>query len=760
MRDVVRHPSALLIALAALVALAAGVTGLGRPVENWLTGLRDAVVTRNATGQVIIVEMDAASVAALKRWPWPRRNYADAISTLDRAGARTIAFDVDFSAASNPDDDGLLAEAILGARSTVVLPTFRQRAKSGDRRQLDSLPLARLRENATLAAVAVAPDSDGMVRRMFLGTMTAGTPRPSLSAFIGRRSGAADAQFPIDYSIRPASIPRLSFIDVARGRIDPAQIAGRDILIGATAIEMGDRYAVPLYGVLPGVVIQALAAETLIRGVPTQLGWLPGLILALVMCFWLTRCRTLAELQLASAVAVLVLFSTAAVLDALTGAVADHLPGMAAVGIVALGTGMRMIRAQRAHRQSHDSATGMPNRVALIDAEASPDGSTLVVASIQGFDRLATVLGPDGAVALVTRIAERITFASDRATVYRIEDRSLAWTMCAAGADATARLDAVMAMMLNPVEVGGRNVDVTLACGLASGEDTADLLNRASLAASEAAAAHVPWRIASADREELAWQVSLMGELSAAILERQIEVVYQPKLDIAAGTISSLEALVRWRHPVRGYLRPDLFIPMAEENDRILGLTLCVLETVLRDLREWMAEGRMVKAAVNISATLVTSQAFAEEVKTLLAKSRVPTSQLIFEITESATIANPKEAVEALTEFRDMGIAISMDDYGTGQSTLSYLRDLPLAELKIDRSFVQHAHINPNDAVLVRSTVDLAHKLGLKVVAEGVEDEGCLDFLRSIGCDMAQGYLIAKPAPRAIALEINAKLAA
>ncbi|WP_182466863.1 putative bifunctional diguanylate cyclase/phosphodiesterase [Sphingomonas gilva] len=760
MRGVARHPSALIFMLAALAAIAVGIAGLGRPLENWLSEQRDAVATRDATGQIVVVEMDAASIAALKRWPWPRRNYAHIVDALDRAGARTIAFDVDFSAVSNREDDRLLAESILRARSTVVLPTFRQRAKSADGRQIDSLPLAELRENATLAAVAVAPDRDGMVRRMPLGTMTAGTPRPSLSAFIGRRSGAADADFSIDFSVRPLTVPRLSFIDVAQGRIDPRQVAGRDILIGATAIEMGDRYAVPRYGVLPGVIIQAMAAETLIRGIPLQLGWLPGTITALIMCMGLARCRTLAEIQTASIVAGLGIFAMAVVLDAIWGAVADILPGLVAIGTVGLGVAIRMIRAQRAYRQSHDLATGMPNRIALIDHEVSPRELALVVATIQGFDRLATVLGPTGTTALVTRIAERITFASDRATMYRIEDRTIAWTMCAVGAEAAARLDAVAAMMLNPVEIGGRSVDVALACGLAVGDNAADLLSRASLAASEAADAHVPWRIASADKEELAWQVSLMGELSAAILERQIEVVYQPKLDIAAGTISSLEALVRWRHPVRGYLRPDVFIPMAEENDRILGLTLCVLERVLCDLRQWMMEGRVVKAAVNISATLVASRAFADEVKSLLANSQVPTSQLIFEITESATISNPKEAVAALIEFRDMGIAISMDDYGTGQSTLTYLRDLPLSELKIDRSFVQHAHINPNDAVLVRSTVDLAHKLGLKVVAEGVEDEGCLDFLRTIGCDMAQGYLIAKPSPRAMALEINAKLAA
>jgi EAL domain-containing protein (putative c-di-GMP-specific phosphodiesterase class I)/CHASE2 domain-containing sensor protein len=735
------------------------VSGIGRSIEDGLSALRDGVATRDASGEVVVVEMDASSIAALNQWPWPRRHYADVIDTLDKAGARTIAFDIDFSAKSAAADDRLLAESIDRATSTIVLPTFGQRATSSDHRQLDSLPLPALRRNATLAAVAVAPDYDGVVRRMLLGTMTAKTPRPSLSAFIARRSGAADTQFPIDFSIRPSSIPRLSFVDVATGRIDPAYVAGRDIVIGATAIEMGDRYVVPRHGVLPGVIIQALAAETLIPGLPVQIGWLPGTIAALIIGLALLRCHSLAVLQFAVMVAAMGLFATAVALDAAWEILADLLPGLIALTAVALGRAVQLVRDRRAHRQAHDLATGLPNRLALLE-QVVDDETTLVVATILGFDRLGAVLGPAGATNLVSRVAERLTFASDLATLYRIEDRSLAWTMSVAGPEAVDRLDAITAMMLNPLEIAGRHVDVSLACGLASGGEMAELIGRASLAAAQASEAHIPWKFANVDKDELALQVSLMGELSTAILERQIEVVYQPKLDIAAGTISSLEALVRWRHPVRGYLRPDMFIPMAEENDRILGLTLCVLETVLRDLREWMTEGRVVKAAVNISATLVTSPAFADGVKTLLAKSMVPPGQLIFEITESATIAKPMEAVAALTEFRDMGIAISMDDYGTGQSTLSYLRDLPLSELKIDRTFVQHAHLNANDAVLVRSTVELAHQLGLKVVAEGVEDDACLAFLRSIGCDMAQGYLIARPTTRALALDINDSLAA
>jgi len=176
-------------------------------------------------------------------------------------------------------------------------------------------------------------------------------------------------------------------------------------------------------------------------------------------------------------------------------------------------------------------------------------------------------------------------------------------------------------------------------------------------------------------------------------------------------------------------------------------MTLFVLQRTLRDLSQWQAAGMEVKAAVNISARLLTSQVFFEAVRAALAESETSASHLIFEVTESATMADPSAALRALEGYRQMGIMISLDDYGTGQSTLTYLKTLPIGELKIDRSFVENAHEDSSDALLVRSTVHLAHALGLQVVAEGIETKECLDFLREVGCDLAQGYHVSRPLP-------------
>ncbi|PKP94293.1 MAG: hypothetical protein CVT75_04540 [Alphaproteobacteria bacterium HGW-Alphaproteobacteria-14] len=244
-----------------------------------------------------------------------------------------------------------------------------------------------------------------------------------------------------------------------------------------------------------------------------------------------------------------------------------------------------------------------------------------------------------------------------------------------------------------------------------------------------------------------AQQFSLLGELDDALREGQIKVYYQPKINLASDRIDSVEALVRWQHPTRGMLPPDCFIPLIEEAGRIDDLTLAVLEQAINDMRTWCEQGLVIGVAVNISATLLTSESFANKALALVARAGAPAHRLTFEVTESAQFEDHDQAIAVLARFWASGIRISMDDYGTGQSTLNYLKQLPLSELKIDRSFVQNAHVDQGDAMLVRSTLQLAHELGIMVVAEGVEDAACLAFLKGIGCDYAQGYFVGRPVP-------------
>lgn len=713
-----------------------------RPMESALQSASASLRERPASGQLHVIEMDAASVAAIERWPWSREHYGRVVDRLSAVGVRSIVFDVDFSTPSTPQQDWLFAQSLARADPLIVLPTFAQQASFGTARALDALPIEILQPHAALASVSVRPDSDGLVRKIPLGTMTDGIPRPSLSAQVANRSGAAGEQFSIDFSIDPDTIPRHSFVAIERGLFDPDELRGKDVLIGATAIEMGDRYVVPRHGVIPGVLVQALAVETLYGAIPVAGGWFPLLLLAGALSVWLLGAHNrdlVAKRSILAAAAILLVKFGAIASSPISFEIA---PALMVIAVTGLAQAVQLTRAEMLEKRLHDPESGLPNRRAL---EMNPGGiehTYTVAAMIDRYDALKTVLGEDHIGRLVGRLAERLRNMGLSDVIYRVDDRVLAWTVTCDLFELEESLEGLKAVMRAPIEIEGRRADIALFYGIAGPGAATEAAHAASVALSLGTNLHIHQ---AAGRVMIEEQVTLMGELDEAIAHHELEVLYQPKLALSADRITSVEALVRWNHPDRGFLRPDSFIPMAEQSDRIDDLTLFVLRRTIDDLMAWHSAGLDLRAAVNISAKLVTSLPFVKAVDAAVTAHPGVRDRLIFEITESATIADPNTAFASLEHFRSLGIAISMDDYGTGQSSLAYLQKLPLAELKIDRSFVQFAYRDKNDALLVRSTVQLAHALGLEVVAEGVEDAECLAFLRSIDCDYAQGYLIGKP---------------
>ena len=738
------------LAVSLVLGTVVAVVQPGAQVESGLRTVRDSVRSQAASGQLHVVEIDARSLAAVDRWPWPRAEHARVVDALRAAGARTIAFDVDFSAASNPVDDAAFAAALGRAGGAVVLPTFRQAAAAGTDAHIDSLPIAPLRQSAFLAAVSIQPDRDGFVRRAPVGMITNGVARPSLSALLAGTDGIAFDKFPIDYAIEPASIPRHSFIDVTRGA-KTADLRGKDVLIGATAIELGDRYAVPRHGVIPGVIIQALATETLRSGVPRELPSVLGLGVALALAFGALRAASNKRIALYGGGGAAALMLAVGLGEQFLHTTMALLPALAALASTMIFALVRLRLTDHHVRARVDPSTGLPNRLALEESLRDRPQVQVVAAVIARFDDIAASLGSEGTAQMVQRIADRFRLAAGDGAIYRLEDRVLAWDSAfLSAAELHDALDGLRSVMHNPVEIGGRRIDVTVAMGIASdaGEAAAHAIGAATAAASHALAEGVPWLRSDKAHVDVADQgLSMMGELDEALDRDEIEVLFQPKLDIAFDRIASAEALVRWTHPVRGPISPDVFIPLAEQTNRIDRLTLFVIRKTLAAITACAQTGKPISIAVNISAKLLSSPAFADALDLLLSKSPDLLDRLIFEVTESAAMADIEAAASALQRYRRLGIAISMDDYGTGQSTLTYIKRLPLSEIKIDRSFVQNAHINQDDGILVQSTIELAHKLGMRVVAEGVEDQACLEFLARSGCDYAQGWLISKAVP-------------
>ncbi|WP_440874195.1 EAL domain-containing protein [Thalassotalea sp. PLHSN55] len=242
-------------------------------------------------------------------------------------------------------------------------------------------------------------------------------------------------------------------------------------------------------------------------------------------------------------------------------------------------------------------------------------------------------------------------------------------------------------------------------------------------------------------------RLSLINDLKQAIAEQQLTLFYQPKVDLKTGSPTHAEALVRWHHPKLGMLPPDEFIPIAEQTGQINALTQCVLLMALKQHQQWQQQGIDINIAVNISAENLKDAKFLGFVRDAIASYNIPSNKLTLEVTESVVVEDPQAAILLLQQFKDLGFKISIDDYGTGYSSLAQLKQLPVHELKIDKSFVQKLKDDEDDQTIVRSTIELAHNMGLTVVAEGIEDEFALAWLAKHGCEYAQGYFISRPQP-------------
>ena len=720
---------------------------LGSGLEQQMQLIRNGALSRPATGKVALVEMDARSFKAFNHWPWSRQLHARAVDALQRAGASQIAFDVDFSARSTPAEDAAFAAAITRSQSPVILPTFRQAAAQGSLLFTENLPLPELRNGALLGSVNVSPDPDGFVRTNPYGVITAGVPRPSIAAMLAEATGKAEQTFPIDGAIDPATIPRFSYVDLIEGRVPASAIKGRNVLVGATAVEMGDRYAVPGKGVIPGALVQLLAAETLIQHsapIDRGSGWL---LLAVGLALLLLRPRLSRQSELGFYVGTgLVVLIAPLFLESMRMGTIAIIPSLVTLGIAGATDAVYRVLTALHQGRMVDPETGMPNARALATAAAPPEAS-MVVLRVVNFSDVAAVLGTRRAASLLRRLAERLSVMAED-DICRVAPGALGWI--GSGGDyetQAAQLEAGVALFNQPIEIDGRALRLVPAFGLAAVEgDAAQALERATAAADRAATKGQRWECHSEEVDRASdWKLTLASELDAAMASGEIWVAYQPKVDVATRQLTSAEALIRWQHPVRGAISPENLVALVEENGRISDFTMHVLDRALADREGWARAGKDISVAVNVSALLPADPAFVGNVGKVLARYPGAAGKLTLEITESATMREGDVVRASLEQLVALGITVSVDDYGTGQSTLTYLKQMPAREIKIDKSFITNLASSRSDQLMVRSTIELAHELGYRVVAEGVETEAIFALLREAECDVAQGWLFGKP---------------
>jgi diguanylate cyclase (GGDEF)-like protein len=417
---------------------------------------------------------------------------------------------------------------------------------------------------------------------------------------------------------------------------------------------------------------------------------------------------------------------------------------------------------EKEHQALHDPLTGLPNRrhfhdllAMALDATRNDDnGPAIVVMDLDRFKEINDALGHDTGDALLVELAQRLRRRVEgRGRLARLggDEFAVLLPRVRSTQEALAVANDLVRDLEPPVPLGPLSLTMRASIGIAvapdHGDDALTLVRRADVAmySAKAAGTSAPRVYLPEEDENTPQRLALMADLRQTIELGGILVVFQPKLDPITGAVTGAEALARWRHPTHGTIPPDQFIPLAEHAGLIPQLTLHVLRAALRQCAAWRRDGHPLHVAVNLSPSSLLDPSLPQTVAGLLREARLPGSALILEITENSIMANPAESHRTLEQLDALGITLSIDDFGTGYSSLGRLRELPIHEMKIDRSFIQRTSMDPRDRAVVRSAIQLGHALRLNVVAEGVEDQETFAYLTREGCNTIQGYLVSRP---------------
>lgn len=740
----------ILITLSILLLLA--FMGVSGAVEQSGKSLYNFLSPKEASQDIIVVELDSKSIKKIGQWPWPRQIHADLITELSEKEATQIAFDIDFSAQSNKLSDQAMAGAIKASDATVILATFKQRKSENSANFTENLPLPIFADHALLGSVNVIPDQAGYISNYQYAQKIGDRIRPNIAALMTNTAGDLNKSFEIDQSINPATIPRISAIDIIEKRIDRADIKGKSIIIGGTAVELGDRYATPAHGVIPGVVIHALAAETIKSGMDIAIlsGYIPFAAM-LIMTLLLTKIlkpRTRAfKLSMVALILSTILIKFIAYHHAIfsieMGLTLSFLTTHLIVTFII--SALHSLHSER----MFDRDTQLPSNLLMIDKSRKMTQLNIAVAQINNFAEIKAVYTKEELSQILQSLARRLELLAVSNSIYRTASDQLAWFVDPQYDDRLQdHFDTASSFLLHPIIVGPHMIKLNVNCGYVDGpsDECAELLSKASSAATRAAILGYRWTPYNDDINIFAKEkLTLLSSLDDALAHDDIWPAYQPKIDVQTGLITSAEALARWTHGELGNIGPDRFIPLLEAQGLMTDLTYHILRLSLRDIERWNLQGSDFNCSVNVSAALLLDQKFIQKSIDLINDSPVDNGQITIEITETSALENMEKASKMLTEISAHGIKLSIDDYGTGQSTLSYLRNFAAHEIKIDQSFIKSMVENETDRMMVRSTIDLAHSMNFKVVAEGVEDQATYDILKTFNCDVIQGWHIGRP---------------
>ncbi len=728
---------------AALFSAFCGAIELGEPLEDLMRGGRNMLHQRDADGKVVIVGIDDKTLDRLSM-DFSEKNDAEVIERLFQAGVNRVYFDRVFRDINDQAGSATLIETLKRHPGRVFFGSHRNPDQFNQNITIVG-PAKRYLPYANVASLTGYSTPFGLSSQLVLSGPFNGQTIPSISASIaGRHDVAAGDDYRPDWAIRARSIPTISYLDVLDGKLRSGDLRGKDVVVGPQSSRIPDTHRIVGQGWVPGVYFHAIGAQTLREGNPFRASWLFPFAFALALAWLTVRTRSLATaIRHYSTVGVLALV-VPFITDYLFITV-DYLPAFLLYGIVAY----------RSHTfKAIDSAaevnadSRMPNILALRNQGIAP-GQAVAALTVKNYDTIRAAYPDIAPGDLLQAIARPIMLTDPDMTVFH-EDNTLYWKLPTfSNRQLSDHLDG-LSKLLASIKLNEAVIDLDCAIGVDSRPDEtlAQRITAARIAASQAAASNLTHAFYTATEvKDAQWRLSLMSELDDAISNNVLTVAYQPQLDLATGKIRSAEALVRWNHPVRGPIPPIDFIEHAEATNRIDRLTYYVLERALRDTASLLPKIPDFAIGVNLSARMLSNPDLLDQIMRLLADAGVSPRHLKVEITETAALNANSVAARNLEALSAAGASISIDDYGTGNATLEYLRSIPFDELKIDRQFVKDITTSKRDMLLVQSTINLAHALGHSVTAEGIESDSTLKLLKRLGCDYAQGYHIARPMP-------------
>lgn len=891
-----RIPSLIVFVIVSALYLSGGLDS----TENKLTEWRFLLTERDASGDLVVVDIDSESLNDIEIWPWPRGLYAVALERLFAAGVERVAFDIDFSSPSLPEEDQMLQNALARSKGKVILPIFKQQTTDaeGGRDFTLSLPISQFRDHTQLAFINVQPEMDGLIRRVKVHENWDKQEFPSLPYSMVEETGFGFDSFFIDYGIRKNSIPRVSFVDVVRGTFDTSVVKGKKVIVGATAVELGNQLAVPVHLATSGTMIQAIAYESLLQG-RTLLPIAPAPILAITFLLALFFGPRFNDWSWRRGI-VMVLFTTLPLmplsigLQFYTPVLLDITPWMLLIifsyavslvrridqqglllmfqgleirrrdtmmrnivensfeGIMTIdnkgfiesmnpaaiemfgyspekiqghhlgrlfpdlneeceedelfeflriGKGSHEIAGRRVdknyfpveaeiseiridnrtvftafirditeqsnlkreleHQALHDSLTSLPNRTLFFDrldhaisaARRSGKSLAILLIDLDRFKGINDTMGHHVGDILLKKVSKRLQYhLRDSDTVARLGgDEFVILVPEILDTDNACQLAVkILGTLERQFQLDEYKIEISASIGIAifpeHGDEAKLLVRNADSAMYKAKKEHIDFSVYAVDQNEnRPHQFMLVNDLRSAIKEELLVLHYQPKMDLAREEISGVEALVRWPHPKHGMMLPDEFICLAEQTGLIRQLTFLVIDKAIEQCAKWHKDGFELEVSVNLSAHCLQDLTLSKTIDKMIHKWNLPANYLSLEITESAVMVDPVRAKKAIKLLKGIGLQISIDDFGTGYSSLSYLNNLAANELKIDKSFVLNMKEDNSNVIIVESTIGLAHNLGMRIVAEGIEDAEINEMLKSLGCDLGQGYLFCPP---------------